>query len=148
MTHTSERQGLAGLSAKWRKHADKERAHSCNKEWPDWVRYEYAARAYSFRACAEELDAAIEALGAGGEDRPNHPAIAAAPQPQTTAAQEPVAWEWDYGQLDSGCLDFPIWIAWDNGSVDYVDEGATVDFAGCVGWMRAAPPQYPENNNA
>lgn len=52
-------------------------------------------------------------------------------------------WEWDYGSLTHGPLSEPIWIAWDNGSVDYADEGASVDFTGCVGWMPATPPEAP-----
>lgn len=57
-------------------------------------------------------------------------------------------WEWDYGHLTHGRLEFPIWIAWDNGCVDYIDQGASVDFAGCVGWKRADPPAHPHDEAA
>lgn len=50
---------LPGLVEKWREHAAREHAHSLNKEWPYWVRYEYAARDYTFRACADELETAL-----------------------------------------------------------------------------------------
>lgn len=52
-------------------------------------------------------------------------------------------WEWDYGHLTHGEIESPIWIAWDNGNVDYVDAGASVDFTGCIAWMPANPPEAP-----
>lgn len=49
---------------------------------------------------------------------------------------------------DGDCLEFPIWVAWNNGRVDYVDECACVDYTGCIGWMKVIPPAPPALQSA